>query len=762
MTISKYWGDEKKPDAVYSVYLKKVRYVPPPGYDNVAHYRPIDPDSHFLTDSGNDLLQWETIRERVIKAGTLERLVDSLIGSDDKLDSRHFNVFFATYRAYAKPSDVANVLFNKCQEIRDCDGHGALRSIFICWMDMYAEDFYENEKKFNLLNKVIDFSKLHKWADLKVKARKLRERFRRVADEGGLASQIMGIAQYTYSLDYDPNDPNFAQEHAQRFDISKDNCVQIAEQLTFWDAILFREVRPFQCQGAIWGKRNKEHAENVYSVKATIDQFNSVSKRVMTSVVLPECRPEFRAKIIEKWIEIAKELKSFKNYSSLKAILSSLQSEPVYRIKSAWSCVSKSSNLTFRDLTSTFERETQDDTNDSGLESQGSGRREKKIQQCRRSKSDVNLTDSQGLVPYLGNFLTDLTMIDQAYPDTVEDNLINFEKRRREFEVMAKIRLFQSAARGYTVPMDAAFCAWFYYLPSLNENDCFYRSLEVEPGSNNGSGTPDFRRKNQPLRNSGGSKPSSFTKIFGQITDEFVGRSSFQQTSNDSGIVSEEGWITREADSTRLSSEFSPFMHSTPKRDDNMTLEDSAFSCCSTPQPQTSGGLNRKMVGHNSSSSHASSASSGSMFSSSVNQTLPPKPQQRNGHGTNLNFYLARVGLDESIRGESSEGANYKCIKVENGDRISTLVERALEKHIMEEENKDDYCLVQLLPDGSEFRLPDHCNPFYAVAPDPTSPMLNFLLKKRESDDQKTIAPSAKKLNRQKRSNLLRWSSGYL
>lgn len=92
----------------------------------------------------------------------------------------------------------------------------------------------------------------------------------------------------------------------------------------------------------------------------------------------------------------------------------------------------------------------------------------------------MNLAECQGTVPYLGNFLTDLAMVDESTPDYTPENLINFEKRRKEFEVLAKLRLFQSAARAYNIPMDRMFCAWFFFLPCLDENECFNRSLEIE------------------------------------------------------------------------------------------------------------------------------------------------------------------------------------------------------------------------------------------------------------------------------------------
>jgi ral guanine nucleotide dissociation stimulator-like 1 len=64
-------------------------------------------------------------------------------------------------------------------------------------------------------------------------------------------------------------------------------------------------------------------------------------------------------------------------------------------------------------------------------------------------------------------------MIDTAIPDTT-DSLINFEKRRKEFEVLAQIKLLQSASQIYTFREDSQFWSWFDAVRVYDENERYW------------------------------------------------------------------------------------------------------------------------------------------------------------------------------------------------------------------------------------------------------------------------------------------------
>ena len=66
-------------------------------------------------ESDDDIshLEWETVRVRFIKAGTLSRLVEALASEVGELESTYVNVFLATYRTFASPKQVLNLLLER-------------------------------------------------------------------------------------------------------------------------------------------------------------------------------------------------------------------------------------------------------------------------------------------------------------------------------------------------------------------------------------------------------------------------------------------------------------------------------------------------------------------------------------------------------------------------------------------------------------------------------------------------------------------------
>lgn len=58
-------------------------------------------------------LMWETQKLRVIKAGTLPRLVEALATVRGELDSSYMNVFLATYRTFATPMQLLQAIIDR-------------------------------------------------------------------------------------------------------------------------------------------------------------------------------------------------------------------------------------------------------------------------------------------------------------------------------------------------------------------------------------------------------------------------------------------------------------------------------------------------------------------------------------------------------------------------------------------------------------------------------------------------------------------------
>ncbi|NXE75307.1 RGL1 protein, partial [Cochlearius cochlearius] len=498
-------GEEVEEGAVYHVTLKRVQIQ-----------QAANKGARWLGAEGDQLppehtvSQYETCKTRTIKAGTLEKLVENLVTAFGDNDFTYISIFLSTYRAFASAREVLELLLDRygnletssCEEVGSQNSFEpkavlkiAIASILRAWLDQCSEDFRE-PPNYPCLLKLLDYVKTNMpGCDPERRAQNLLEQFRNQEvenDDGFHSTSICNLYDEEELEISNPEEFSFFQEDL------------VAEQLTYMDAKLFKKVVPYHCLGCIWSQRDKKENKHLAStVRATISQFNAVTKCVVSTILKnKELKPQQRAKIIEKWIHIAHECRILKNFSSLRAITSALQSNSIYRLKKTWACVPKDIMLMFEELSDLFSdhdnyltaRELLMKEGTSKFANLDSSVKENQKRTQKRLQLQKDMGVMQGTVPYLGTFLTDLTMLDTALQDYIEGGLINFEKRRKEFEVIAQIKLLQSACNNYCMTADQKFIQWFRRQQYLTEEESYNVSCELEAAADPTTTSPKSRK----------------------------------------------------------------------------------------------------------------------------------------------------------------------------------------------------------------------------------------------------------------------------
>lgn len=160
----------------------------------------------------------------------------------------------------------------------------------------------------------------------------------------------------------------------------------------------------------MWSRRDKSRSHEAATVLATVNQFNAVSFRVISSILVePGPKAAERALIIACWIDIAQELRVLKNFSSLKAIISGLQSNPVYRLQRTWQAVAKEKIELFDELARIFSEDNNQWAQRELLMREGTakfadtvGENDKQLQKIFQKQNNHAANISFGTIPYLG------------------------------------------------------------------------------------------------------------------------------------------------------------------------------------------------------------------------------------------------------------------------------------------------------------------------------------------------------------------------
>ncbi|NXT35110.1 RGL1 protein, partial [Pelecanoides urinatrix] len=701
------WGEEVEEGAVYNVTLKRVQIQ-----------QAANKGARWLGGEGDQLppehtvSQYETCKIRTIKAGTLEKLVENLLTAFGDNDFTYISIFLSTYRAFASAKDVLELLLDRnenletssCEEIESQNSsesktvlRTAIASILRAWLDQCSEDFREPPDYLCLL-KLLDYLKRNiPGSDPERRAQNLLEQFQHQEMESD-----DGFHSISLSYLYDEEE----MEISSLEDLSFFQDDLVAEQLTYMDATLFKKVVPYHCLGCIWSQRDKKENKHLApTIRATISQFNAVTRCVVSTILKSrELKTQQRAKIIEKWIHIAHECRILKNFSSLRAIISALQSNSIYRLKKTWVYVPKDIMLTFEELSDIFSDHDNYLTSRELLMKEGTSKfanldssvKENQKRTQRRLQLQKDMGVMQGTVPYLGTFLTDLIMLDTAHQDFVEGGLINFEKRRREFEVIAEIKLLQSACNSYCMTPDQKFIQWFWKQQDLTEEESYSLSCEVEAAADTSTTSPKSRK----------SMVKRLSLLF--LGSEVMAQSTpiKEQPKSTPGGSSGESMESASVSSCELNHSESEDIYFTPVGTPDTQKKLSESFCSSTSiSTQPTEAYFFAMSSLSSSRSALSSDDKCSLSATPVtSKALPPVYNQQNE-----DTCIIRISTEED------NGNMYKSILLTSQDKTPAVIQRAMFKHNLESDSAKDYELVQVISENKELVMPADANVFYAM-----------------------------------------------
>lgn len=723
------WGEEFEDGAVYGVTLRREPV-------------PSSPNSDRGTSTA--FVQYRTCKVRRLKAATLNQGVNHLLDPECQ-EQDYGKIFLSTYRTFTSASTLIEQLFLRDSAVNDLDNtecyNSPLLTFVQTWLDEYSEDFRDpplHPALRLLLDHLNISSAVHgamhsqpNYCSLAGQAEALLKRFQKEDTETNVSFARLELAQ---AEDCCADEDSGCENSLDQGDVMDFSTVAIAEHLTLLDAALFIKVVPYQCLGCMWSQRDKK--ENMSpTIRATIAQFNAVTNQVMMSLLCPptdassspNCSHQpptthtQRARVIEKWIRIAQECWRLKNFSSLKAILSALQSNAVYRLRKSWAAVNRGSMATFDNLSETFPDENcvlnKGELPDVDGSQEAVDNVSPKV--SKRCPFPRQMSASSGVVPYLGTYLTVLTMLDTALPDTVEGGLINFEKRRREFDVLSQIRQLQASCSLYSLHPHPRISAWLQRHKLLTDQESYELSSQLEPPVDLSSPTV---RSHHSI-----TKKLSFFRSISDGSKKLPADQISVSSSGSSGSEMEDLSTPNSSCSIRLP----PYHNSCTNVSEGFPSSLSSSSTASSP--------------HSPTPSSSSSDSQLDLCSPSAESGgARPKPtltcHKRSVSMTSLPVYNRQVDDSCIIRISVDLGHNngnmYKSILLTSQDKTAQVIQRALEKHHLEHTDCLDFTLTQVISPDRELLIPDKANVFYAMS---TTANFDFVLRKYEKDQRKPL-----------------------
>ncbi|XP_027882770.1 ras-specific guanine nucleotide-releasing factor RalGPS2 isoform X2 [Xiphophorus couchianus] len=246
------------------------------------------------------------------------------------------------------------------------------------------------------------------------------------------------------------------------FDVLKVTPEEYAGQITLMDAPVFKAIQPDELSSCGWNKKEKH--SSAPNVVAFTRRFNQTSFWVVREILHAQTL-KIRAEVLSLYIRTAKKLCDMNNLHAVMAVVSGLQSAPIFRLTKTWALLSRKDKSTFDRLDYLMSKEDN----------------------YKRLRDFISSQSMVSCIPYLGMYLSDVTYIDSAYPST--GSILENEQRSNLMNNILRIISDLQRSCTYDIPVLPHIQKYLNsvrYIEELQkfvEDENYKLSQKIEPGT---------------------------------------------------------------------------------------------------------------------------------------------------------------------------------------------------------------------------------------------------------------------------------------
>lgn len=414
-----------------------------------------------------------------IKGGTVVKLVER-VSYDKSTDMNYMMAFLMTYKTFSTPEELLDLLDKRWNMPkpkapsagqakrflvqRQLPIHLRVVNVLKFWVDKYSSDFTSNPE---LKEKMLE--QLDQWETANDKIKKPAEQIKKLLDKAIAAAEAEQPPAKLLGQDCAGELPPVIEYDAQ----------QLAERLVIMDQALFLNIEGRECLCGVWeGETAEQGCPNILRMRT---HFDLMKRWVLSEVVRAADLPSMGL-VVAHFIRVAEYLYGMKAFNALVAIIHAMMHAKW--LQPVWDFIPQPLVMLYQQIHALVKHP-------------------KKLRE--KEKSDDITTPT---IPYLELYLRQLSGIHDMLPDTLANDLINFEKRRKIYDVYSIWQSFQ--AHPFDLDHVPLVEEYLDGVQILSNDEIKQRGMAIPPAPA-GAARPTIEQMPNPEKKPIKEKPRSFT-----------------------------------------------------------------------------------------------------------------------------------------------------------------------------------------------------------------------------------------------------------